>query len=210
MPDACSVPSTLSKNRVEALTDGIFAIAMTLLVLGIVVPHETAVPQVIEFLEGQLEELVEFSTAFLALAAFWVLQHQQFHYIRVIDQKILVLSIGSLFCVSLVPFTTSLEDVYQGSQVAEIIIGLNFLILGSIYLLQWIYASKNRCLMVADLPAGIVASEVRRNLIVPAVSAAGILLSLSGVKLGLVIYFVIPFLFLVFPLFERYRPRSGS
>lgn len=193
------VPAVLTKNRIEALTDAIFAIAMTLLVLGIAVPHGTFTPGVEEFLMSEVQEIIEFSMAFLVLAVFWVLHHLQFQYMKFIDNEILWLNISALFFVSVMPFSTSLADVYQGSRLAEIIIGLNVFIIGIIYLLQWLHAAKDHGLVEPHLTAQTVRLEILRNMIVPVFSIVGVIISLIGLGPGLIIYLGIPVIMVAFP-----------
>ncbi|MDD1719748.1 MAG: TMEM175 family protein [Methanoregulaceae archaeon] len=208
MEEACdTIPSGLSKNRIETLTDGIFAIAMTLLVLGVIVPHQSPPPTIIEFLIKSVPELIEYAIGFLALAVIWVLHHQQFHYIRFIDRPILWLNILALLFVGLMPFSTSLADVYAENRLAEIIIGLNLLTIGIIFYLQWVHAARNRCLMSPDITDRVVRSERRRNLVIPGIALVGTMLALFGFGPGIIVYFLIPVIFAIFPRLDHKIPH---
>ena len=112
-------------SRIEALTDGIFTIAMTLLVLGIEVPQSAPLPHVYDLLSSLIPDVIHNVISFLALAVLWVLYHQQYHHIRDIDHTILWLNIVWLLLVGLIPFTTSLADTYSGSRFANIPFALN-------------------------------------------------------------------------------------
>jgi uncharacterized membrane protein len=73
----------IAKNRLETLVNGIFAIAMTLLVLGINPPKlDASLAQSV--LPGMIENLIPqvffFIFAFLVLALFWLGHHRQFHF----------------------------------------------------------------------------------------------------------------------------------
>ncbi|MHB1391144.1 MAG: TMEM175 family protein [Thermoleophilia bacterium] len=75
----------LKINRIEALADGIFAIAMTLLVLGLEVPqipHEAAASELFGLLSADWPRFEDYALSFLLLAMFWITHHRQFHLIR--------------------------------------------------------------------------------------------------------------------------------
>jgi uncharacterized membrane protein len=82
----------LSKNRLESLTDGIFSVAMTILVLNISVPqissHSSVVGGIVagtELLEKLFDlwpKILVFGISFIILAIYWMAHHRQFHYIK--------------------------------------------------------------------------------------------------------------------------------
>ncbi|MCX6683631.1 MAG: TMEM175 family protein [Methanoregula sp.] len=78
----------ISKSRLEALFDGIFAFAMTLLVTGFVVPPipVSDAPAVLPgYIAAMRPEFYSFLIAFLILASFWLVHHRRFHYVRIVD-----------------------------------------------------------------------------------------------------------------------------
>jgi len=83
-------PAGFGKNRIEALTDGVFAIALTLLVLGVEVPPfpEEMVPAT-QLLINLIPDFFHYILAFIVLAVIWVFHHQQFHHILRIDRTML-------------------------------------------------------------------------------------------------------------------------
>ena len=79
--------TVLSKNRIEALTDGIFAVVMTILVLDISVPqissHSTvAGTELLKKLFDLWPKILSFAISFIILAIYWMAHHRQFHYIK--------------------------------------------------------------------------------------------------------------------------------
>ncbi len=86
----------LGKTRVEALTDGVFAIAMTLLVFGITIPAVAQDAPAAAFQQKLLELWPKFLTygiSFIVLGIYWVGHHNQFHYIRRTDRMLLWINI---------------------------------------------------------------------------------------------------------------------
>ena len=97
--------SMFSKHRLEALSDGIFAIVMTLLVLDLKVP-EGLLPKHFGIMLAQ--QWVSFLITFTIAAIFWTLQHRVFDIIDDMHQKTLVPTFIFLGFVSVLPFSTSL------------------------------------------------------------------------------------------------------
>ncbi len=111
----------ISKNRLEALVDGIFAFAMTLLVTGLVIPHfsktEAEAKLAISIAEMR-SEFISFLVAFFVLASFWHMHNRQFHYVRRVDPGVMRITLFILACVVLMPFTTNISGDYSDVQVA--------------------------------------------------------------------------------------------
>src|SRR5262245_27599586 len=115
----------LSKARIEALTDGVFAIAMTLLIFGVKVPVITPVTE--KALRHELIQLwpsiLTYAISFVMLGIYWVGHHNQYHYIQRTDRIFLWINIFFLMCVSSIPFSTSLLGQYPTERTALTIYG---------------------------------------------------------------------------------------
>ena len=121
-----------SKHRVEALTDGIFAVAMTLLVIELKLPHLDNLISKGEFIEAVASLVPKFQSwviSFFVLAIFWYTHHRQFHYVRVVDGKLLWLNILYLSFVSLMPFSSALAGEYSRMLFAQIVYSANMTLL---------------------------------------------------------------------------------
>jgi len=107
--------TALTPNRLEFLTDGVFAIVMTLLVLEISIP-EIAHPSLQVELPRRLLELwpklYSYLLSFFVLGTLWTLHHRSFHSIKRSDNVLLWLNIFFLMFVALMPFTTSIVGNY--------------------------------------------------------------------------------------------------
>ena len=97
-----------SKHRLEALSDGVFAIAMTLLVLDIKVPVGVAKGQLGEALAKDAHGWISFAITFFIASVFWTFQHRLFELLEGVSQKMLVPTFVFLAFVSVLPFSTSL------------------------------------------------------------------------------------------------------
>jgi uncharacterized membrane protein len=184
---------TWEKNRIEALTDGIFAFAMTLLVTSLILPRSADVPTLTAAgdLLHLIPDFVHYVIAFFILAAFWTAHHIQFNQIRAVSRPFLNLNIISLFFVTLVPFTTSFVGDYPDT-LATIIFELNLMVLGLMMYVQWYYATHNRLLISPQYPESMVQRGLYHNLVIPVLSLAGVILAIAGSHESTMIYLLSP------------------
>ena len=134
----------LGKHRIEALSDGISAIAMTLLVLELHLPNlPSNAPnvQVAPALWQLWPKLLTYAVSFLSLGVYWIGHHNMYHAIRRADRVLLWLNILFFMCVSLLPFSTSVLNAFRQTQVAPLVFGANLTSIGWLLYLQWAYAS---------------------------------------------------------------------
>lgn len=105
---------TPSPARVEAFSDGVFAIIITLLVLDIRVPREATLhgEPLVEALLRQWPVYVAYALSFLQVGVVWANHHTMFHHIRRSDHVLLVYNLLLLMCVALLPFTSALLAEY--------------------------------------------------------------------------------------------------
>jgi uncharacterized membrane protein len=181
----------LTKGRVEALTDGIFAFAMTLLVTTLDFPNSTTTlpPLAVSSLVSLYSpDLLHYVIAFAVLAGFWVTHHIHFSYIRVMDRTALWINIGCLLFVALLPFSTALAGDYPDTPLAAIVFEANLLVIGLLIVLIWNYATVGRRLVEKSLDERVVLLHARRSLIIPGISALGILLALAGSTWSTAVY----------------------
>jgi len=186
--------SLIGKDRLEALIDGIFAFSMTLLVTTLILPRAGPVPGTsVAALIALFPDFYHYIIAFFVLAAFWLGHHEQFRRIHHADRGLLSLNILTLFFVTLVPFSTSFIGDYDGDPVSTILFELNLMILGLLFLAQWYSISRKHHLVSADLTEQDIRVRMTRNLIIPAISLAGILLAVTGFGSSTMIYMATPF-----------------
>ncbi|KPJ68582.1 hypothetical protein AMJ44_06145 [candidate division WOR-1 bacterium DG_54_3] len=195
----------LTTRRLEALTDGIFAIAMTLLVLtldlGDMVSGLTNV-KLHQLLLAQIPKFYNYALSFVLLAIFWILHHQQFHYIKKTNQRHLWINILILMFVALIPFSTSLVGDYSSDWMAELFFGANIFILGLLFSLNWHYSTKDYRLVEGKLEEHHIRLGTRRGLVTPLVSLLAILMAFVNPSYSPYIYLLIPVI-LSLPLFRK-------
>jgi uncharacterized membrane protein len=141
-------PFELGKNRIEALGDGLFAVAMTLLVLSIKLPAVTTgikasntdlAPFLLEMAHG----LGTYAIAFIWLGVYWVLHHLVYHPVQAADRALLWLSIFFFMFVSVLPLSVQLRNLYPEAQITSVIFGANLAAVGWLLFVQWRYVQAN-------------------------------------------------------------------
>jgi uncharacterized membrane protein len=136
--------SFLATHRIVALTDGVFAIVMTLLVLEISIPEITQSSLHTE-LPGRLVELwpklLSYVVSFIILGIFWYLHRIAFHYIKRSDNGLVWLNILFLMFIALIPFSTALFGSYGAEQLSLVIYAINIILASLMRFIIWIYAT---------------------------------------------------------------------
>jgi uncharacterized membrane protein len=180
--------ASLSPGRIEALTDGTFAIAMTILVLELSVPQMIGASAPGEHPTSLLEMWGEFYIyvlGFLALGVYWVLHSYMFHFIRRSDGVLMWLNIFFLVLAALVPFSTKVLEVnevlFAGPESEWTTAGLFFtaMTIGTILLLlvMWQYATRGYRLVDTDLDKRTISALKRVILIGASIMSIGTILS---------------------------------
>jgi uncharacterized membrane protein len=183
----------LTKTRIEALSDNIFSIAMTLLILELKVP-ETPVSTADAELPRRLFELwpklQSYFISFASLGFFWLNHHFQFHFIRRTNVGILLLNFLFLLHIAFLPFSTALLGDYPHSRVGVIAYGGNLTVLSLLMFLHWRYITGNPGLVDADLDALRIRSVSRRSLAVVCFFALAIGVAFVSVEVSTLIYVI--------------------
>lgn len=200
MPSDTWSAGGLGKTRVEALTDGVFAIAMTLLVFGITIP---TVPQgsPAAVLQQKLLQLwpkfLTYGISFIMLGIYWVGHHNQFHYITRTDRMLLWLNLFFLMSIGLIPFSTTLLGEYPTQQTAVVFYGANLILVGGILYAHWRYATNLHRLVSHDIHEEVINLAKRRIVTGPVVFLVAIGLSFFSTAAAIVLYALAPLLYLV-------------
>lgn len=133
----------LGKSRIEALSDGVYAIAMTLAVLSIDV--DTLIPthqSLIQAIPGMLEQLRHYIIAFMTLASFWIGQHYLMDRIKKTNAGLNWIVMIHLLFIALIPVTTDIIGNFQSVLSVQIFVVNLFLISVTIDI-QYAYARRH-------------------------------------------------------------------
>lgn len=116
----------MSKNRVEAFSDGVFAIVMTLLILEIRLP-EVEYGQLAGALVAALPRVYAYVISFAVIGVYWLTHHQSLQLIGKLNSKLILLNLLFLLVVSFMPFPTALLGRYPLQPLPIVIYGLNLI-----------------------------------------------------------------------------------
>lgn len=185
-------------GRLAALSDGVFAVAMTILVLDFHVPPVKSLlndAQLWVALEPLLPRLVIYFLSFLTLGIFWVGQQTQLNFFARTDRMLSWIHLAFLSIVSLMPFVTALMADYVGREPALIVYWFTILMLGFILLVSWRYARRAGLIDPAQDSDLLNRAIQSRIIVAQFLYATGALLSLISPWLGLAIIILLQFYF---------------
>jgi uncharacterized membrane protein len=196
LSDAADTPaSTMTKSRIEALSDGIFAVAMTLLVLDIKMPESISYASDAEMLARlvSLEHAAaSYVVSFVMLAMFWVLHHSQFHHIQRSDRGLLWINLYLLLSVCLVPFTTDLVGDNVRLRLPALLYGANLLLVASALGVQVAYLRRHPELAQPGFGPDTSAMLLRQVAPYGVVPLLSIGLAFYSPRLALYLYLLLP------------------
>ncbi len=157
-----------STDRLEAFSDAVIAIAITLLVLEVRIPSEAAVDEA-GGLGGALLDLwpayLGYLLSFVTIGIMWANHHEIFRHIVRTDHYLVLINLLFLLCIGFIPFPTALmaENLgHDGERTAVIVYAGWILVTALSYNLLWRYPSKNGRLLAPDADQGAVRTITRR------------------------------------------------
>ncbi|MBJ7599127.1 MAG: DUF1211 domain-containing protein [Candidatus Nephthysia bennettiae] len=158
--------------RLLALSDGVFAIAITLLVLQLTVP-EIAGGAVGSRLSAQLAatipRIVTYCIGFAVIALFWIGHRRSFLYIVRTNGVLTLLNLAVLLCIAFMPFPIAILGLYGNTAVAVIFYTSTVALAGFGMLLLWVYAGVGHRLISRDVSSRLVTHQALRAAISPLV-----------------------------------------
>jgi uncharacterized membrane protein len=194
-----------SVERLAALSDGVFAVAMTLLVLDLHTPAVAEVHGERELLHAVLAlapRLLAYMMSFLTLGIFWVGQQTQLNQLARSDRDLSWIHLGFLFAVTMLPFSTGLIAAFTAFRVALVLYWLNILLLGAILLAAWRYAT-HAGLLREDASPGLRLQVERRIVIAQMLYAFGAALCVFGTGWSLGAIILVQLNYAIAPRFWR-------
>jgi uncharacterized membrane protein len=184
---------TFPTGRMEALTDGVFAIAMTLLILDIKVSdfgHVATNAELLSALRAEGDALLSFVISFLMLGSLWAVHTRQFAYITHTDRHLTMINTLRLLAVVFLPLTTSISSEYSHLELGRMLLPLNFLVIIALGYWQWLYATNGKHDLAVKMSKSVKEYAKLRNL---AILILAIVVTVLSVFIG-------PWAFLLFIL----------
>ncbi len=198
-----------SVARLEALSDGVFAVAMTLLVLDLRVPAHDLIHSERDLwhaLAAVAPRLLMYMMSFLTLGIFWVGQQTQLNHLERAHRSLAWTHIAFLFAVTMLPFSTQLMAEYLHYRTAVLIYWFNIFLLGLLLYLSWTCAISLG-LVNPEITEEIRTAVRRRIIVGQALYAIGAALCFLNTYLSLIFIFLVQLNYAIAPRFlQRNRP----
>ena len=197
------IPSSTTE-RLEAFSDGVLAIAITLLVLDLHVPH-TEQGDLLHALWRQWPSYAAFFISFIVIGIMWVSHHSMFERISTVDRRLLFLNLLLLLGIAFLPFPTSLLAQYirdggENASISAAIYSATMCLIGVVFFFMWVHLERRPHLLVEGITAEQIRRAETRGLVGPIV---------YGLTIGLA--FISPWAcFVVYGLIAIYFARGPS
>jgi uncharacterized membrane protein len=172
---ASRVSEDVGRGRVEALSDGVFAIVVTLLVLEIKVPHIGAadsLPELAAALQARIPKFVSWVISFVTVCVIWLNHHRLLKLMKRIDHGLFWWNANLLLWISFIPFPTALMGDYPGNRLAVSFYGaVMFLMALGFVLMRW-HAHRVGDLVQDHFQAAVFRTGTRYSIVMGPVAYA--------------------------------------
>lgn len=187
----------LSTNRIEAFSDGVFAVAITLLILEVKIPHVEMGESLWHAVTQLWPKFMAYAVSFGVIGIFWIGHHIMFHYIKRSDRVLLWLNTVLLMFISAIPFAAALLGEYRENTDAVAAYGAFLCVTGLVFYSIWAYASRGHRLIRTNMPADLVSLGHLAILLAPAIYAIAFALAFVDPLISKIIYLVVPVAYLL-------------
>jgi len=194
-------PGLSETSRLETFSDGVFAIAITLLILEVKVPHAGTEGGLIRALLQLWPSYLGYGISFATLGIMWANHHTIFTYIRRTDRYFLLIHVLFLMCISFLPFPTAVLAEHlphpESRRVAVAAYSATLVLIALAYNAVWWYAVSGRRLLDAAADPVAVRTISRRYALGPISYAVSFALAFVNVWASLSVHGILAVLYLL-------------
>jgi uncharacterized membrane protein len=199
------------KDRIAALTDGIFAVAMTLLVLDLRVPEGKGTGQLAAHLQVLVGRFDDYIISFVVLCVFWLSHHRLLSRLRGVDPTFLWLNFLFVLFITFVPAVTALVGDYPHAPLAALIYGADVGVVLGMEFLLWRHGTAKLYAGGAQAAAAIWRGMRARFAIALAATVAAVLIAMAEIEAGIgVTYSSYVYLILLVTILFRAHDHRGD
>jgi uncharacterized membrane protein len=199
---------SLPLDRFNSFSDGVFAIAITLLVFEITVPRE-GVP-LLPALRAQWPEFLGYYISFAFIGGIWITHSGVTRYMKRGDTAAYALNLLLLLFVGLLPFVTTLMVTHLtggDAGFATLLYGVDLLLASLVLSLLILYLAREPALLVDNIAEGTLRRVTRQRWASIGLNVVAIVLALVAPRVAVGLYVVVSTLLLVIPLLGLRRHR---
>lgn len=189
----------MTLSRFGSFSDGVFAIAITLLALDIKVPElEQATPAsaIVEMVQVW-PYFLSYVTSFLVIGVIWLNHHTLFHFLKSIDRTTLTINLLLLMCVAFIPYSTKLISEYGQLQPVVMFYGLSLALTGVVYNWLWFYVVRKYLRSHPKINSQFIRQASIWSIGYPLLYLMATILSLVTISGSIVLYVLIPLFYLL-------------
>jgi uncharacterized membrane protein len=199
---------TMASGRLESLGDGVFSVAMTILVIELKLPsvQGNSWNDFLHALFESWQELLCYLISFILLGIMWFGHRMVFEYISKTNRYFIFLGVLFYMVVCFVPFSTRFLAANTLRWFAIAMYGLNLSMCNLTLYAQWMYGIHRPSLHARVLPREVKAEARRLFLISPILYTIAIVISFFMPEISIVIYFITPILYLIPLKLDKYLP----
>jgi uncharacterized membrane protein len=192
----------MNKTRLEAFSDGVFAIVITLLILNVHVPDGRTLTY--QSLRPLVPPLATFVLSFIIVGVYWVAHHHMLHFVTQVNRRLLWLNLLLLLSVVFIPFPASLLGTGLNNPLAVRLYGLSLIATNLSGLFFWLYSSSHAELMVPSLTKSFARTVVVIHSSPMLGYGLAVVLAGWSTKASLILYAAVPLFFILpNPFLER-------
>ena len=190
-------------DRLEAFSDGVIAIAITLLIIEVHVPDHANVHSAGDLLDeliGLWPSYLGYLVSFLTIGIMWINHHNIFRFIARTDQKLVVFNTLFLFCVAFIPFPTAVMAEYlghPGQRTAVVFYGACLTVTAVFFYLLWAYPTRGRRLIDPAVDQRAIDAVERRFRVGWPTYLAGTLVALVAPLVGMFVFLALALFYLL-------------
>jgi uncharacterized membrane protein len=194
-------------TRIEAFSDGVFAIIITLLVLEIHVPQVQGKDTSTALAHSLLAMAPKFLTyilSFVVVCIWWVAHHHLFHVLKRSDRGLLWLNSLFLLWLAFIPFPTALMGDFPGERIAVIGYGTVTTLAAVSFTFMRYYVFCLAKLVDKRIDRSLLKSAMLKSVLNPLFHAMAVLLAFVDIRLSIALYIILPLMFFIPGKLERY------
>ena len=188
----------LALDRLSAFSDGVLAIVITILVLGIDIPtdHNFRRDGLIKFLKLIEPDLIAYVASFVMVGIYWIQHYAVFHFIRYVNRRLIWLNILFLLPITLLPFVAKLRALYRYDPIVLMLFASAHIFCGLLLLVLWRFAVSHPELLEIQIIPKVRLSMTIRILIAPVICLIAIVLAFVDINVATYIFVAVPFFYI--------------
>ena len=201
-PDELGTDRGQDLSRLLALSDGVFAFAMTLLVINLIVPTSAALDslapgqgtnaQLARYLTGEETAFFAYGLAFFIIGTWWTAHQRIFRVLREYDRRLVMTNLVFLLFIAITPFEVGMLANFGDTSVAVVFYAATQALVGAMLLTLWLYVrGPGRPLVSSHVPPAVLDRGARGALLAPAGFALSIPAAIVAPYAGIGVWFVV-------------------